>query len=115
MLTNLEQLRAKNALCDIASKAKRDKEAGEGDVLSGYPSLIINNGLLATIAFAVYKGELHERIADVIAYHLNDRKIITAANAINLRKALTECDSSALRRATSETLAFLSYLKRFQK
>jgi CRISPR type III-B/RAMP module-associated protein Cmr5 len=113
MLTNIEQIRAKNALGEIASKVKRNSD--EGDALSGYPSLIINNGLLATIAFAVYKGEIHTRIADAIAYHLNDRKIVVAANAIGLRKTLTECDSSSLRRATTETLAFLSYLKRFQK
>ena len=115
MLTNIEQIRARNALSDTAALVKRNKDAGEGDTLSGYPSLVINNGLLATIAFAVYKGDAHSRIADAIAYHLNDRKIIAASNAIGLRKALTECQSSTLRRATAETLAFLSYLKRFQK
>lgn len=115
MLTNIEQIRARNALSGVAARVKRDKDAGEGDALSGYPSLIINNGLLATIAYAVYKGEAHSRIADAIAYHLNDRKIITANDAGGLRKALTECETGTLRRATSETLSFLSYLKRFHK
>ena len=115
MQTNIEQIRAKNALSDTAAKAKRNKDEGEGDALSGYPSLIINNGLLSTIAFAVYKEGHHARIADAIAYHLNDQKIISATGATNLRTALVNCESSALRRATSETLAFLSYLKRFHK
>lgn len=115
MLTNIEQIRARNALSDVAGRVKRDKDAGEGDALSGYPSLVINNGLLATIAFAVYKGDAHTRIADAIAYHLDDRKIIAASDAVGLRKALSECESSTLRRATAETLAFLAYLKRFHK
>jgi len=110
-LINIEQIRAKNALG--ATDAK--KREGEGDNLSGYPSLIMNNGLIATIAFSIHKEKQHQRIADAIALHLNDRKIVTANNAKSLREALCTSNASTLQRATQEALQFLSYLKRFQR
>jgi CRISPR type III-B/RAMP module-associated protein Cmr5 len=110
-LINIEQIRAKNALAATGAKIQKD----EGDNLSGYPSLIMNNGLIATIAFSVHKGKQHQRIADEIAKHLNDRKIIAAVSATSLRDALCKCTASTLQRATHEALQFLSYLKRFQR
>jgi len=110
---NIEQIRAKNALSDTGQKAK--KEGQEGDSLSGYPSLIINNGLISCVAYSLDKGKQHERIADAIAFHLNDRKILSCDKAETLRDRLCECDSSILQRATHEALQFLAYLKRFQK
>lgn len=112
-LINIEQVRAKNALSDQANRAA--KQGSEGDALSGYPSLIINNGLIACIAFSLDKEGQHQRIADAIAYHLSDRKIVVAKDALALRNALCNGDSSTLRRATHEALQFLSYLKRFQR
>lgn len=115
MLKNIEQIRAKNALGKTASEVKKQGE--EGDALSGFPSLIINNGLLATLAFSAHKGESRERIAAAIAEHLVDRNIVPKGTegSRSLIKALSECDSSVLRRATTETLAYLAYLKRFQR
>jgi CRISPR type III-B/RAMP module-associated protein Cmr5 len=110
-LINIEQIRAKNALG--ATNAK--KQNGEGDNLSGYPSLIMNNGLIPTIAFSIHKEGQHERIADAIACHLNDRAILSAKNAKGLRDALCNGNASMLQRATHEALQFLSYLKRFQR
>lgn len=110
-LINIEQIRAKNALAATGAK----KQNGEGDNLSGYPSLIMNNGLIATIAFSIDKAKQHQRIADEIAKHLNDRKIIITTDAKNLRDALCKCSASTLQRATDEALQFLSYLKRFQR
>ena len=110
-LINLEQLRAKNAL-NAKDVQRRDKE---GDNLSGYPSLIMNNGLIATIAFSIDKEKQHERIADAIAVHLNDRKILIANDATSLRDALCNGNAATLQRATQEALQFLSYLKRFQR
>jgi len=113
-LVNLEQIRAKNALSEAAQKAR--KQAKEGDNLSGYPSLIINNGLIAAIAFSLDKGKQHQRIADAIAFHLIDRGIIKGtADAKALRDALCNGDNTTLQQATHEALQFLSYLKRFQR
>lgn len=110
-LINIEQIRAKNAL-NATDVKKRDDE---GDNLSGYPSLIINNGLIATISFSIHKDKQHIRIANAIAIHLNDRKIISASNALSLRDALCACSAATLQRATSESLSYLAYLKRFQR
>lgn len=112
-LTNIEQIRAKNALSEKGNAAA--KRSNEGDALSGYPSLIINNGLIACIAFSIDKAGQHARIADAVAFHLNERGILKASDALSLRDALCCNGSSTLRRATHETLQFLSYLKRFQR
>lgn len=110
-LQNIEQVRAANALNAKAVK----KQEGEGDNLSGYPSLIINNGIIAAVAFSVDKGGQHERIANAIASHLADRGILNTNSARSLRDTLCSCSSSALRLATHESLAFLAYLKRFHR
>lgn len=110
-LTNIDQIRARNALHERARRVKKDKN--EGDNLSGFPSLIINNGLLPALAFALHKGEQHERIADAIAFHLNECGIISSENGKELCSKLCQDSSITLRRASLETLAFLAYLKRF--
>ena len=110
-LINVDQIRAANALS--ATEAK--KKEGEGDNLSGFPSLIINNGLISTIAFSVDKGGQHERIASAISSHLSQRGIILSASAKDLRDGLCSASSSTLKLATTESLEFLAYLKRFHR
>ena len=110
-LTNIDQIRAASALRNNAVK----KEEGEGDNLSGFPSLIINNGLIAAIAFAIDKGNQHMRIATALAEHLNEQGVIKATSSATLRDALCNCPASTLQRATRESLSFLSYLKRFHR
>ncbi len=129
-MQNLEQIRARNALaCSLncpPEQAQRDarKRQGEGDALAGYPSLITNNGLLATVAFSVQKGDQMERIANAVAYHLSNlsddqqRSNLLQGqpdNAHGLLTKLSAADSDALllQRCTAEALAFLAYLKRF--
>jgi CRISPR-associated protein Cmr5 len=95
---------------------------GEGDALSGYPSLIINNGLLATLAYSIQQKDKPNnqafRIANALAYHLAN--LVDGENLApkqtkgeGLRDKLAESDSYHLQRCTAEALAFLSYLKRF--
>jgi len=117
MPQNLEQIRAAHADTKAADCRKLE---GEGDCLSGYPALIITNGLLAALAFSIEKQKQHIRVANAIAYHLQELGTIhqtgqAAPNAKTLRDALVLSDSAQLRHATDETLAFLSYLKRFAK
>jgi CRISPR-associated protein Cmr5 len=117
MSQNLEQLRASSAL---AQADKTRQQPGEGNCLSGYPSLIINNGLLAALAFSLDKQKQHLRVADAIATHLHQRRVVPQPGAGGpgaklLLDALSKADSFTLRRATDEALAFLAYLKRFAK
>lgn len=125
-MENLEQRRAKNALA--RTQACR-RQQGEGDCLSGYPGLIINNGLLACLAYSLEKEGQHQRVADAIAYHLDAMAICERigggqADASWLLQYLSgrvngprnqPATAHTLRRATDEALAFLGYLKRFVK
>lgn len=118
-MENLEQRRAEHAI-HCAKGCRKTKE--EGDCLSGYPALIINNGLLACLAFSLEKEGQHSRVADAIAYHLHELEVCKcigggSADARWLLSHLSRPETSAhaLRRASNETLAFLGYLKRFVK
>ena len=117
-LINIDQVRAKNAVGAEAQRVKKDDS--EGKALSGYPSLIINNGLIATVAYSIDKKGQNERIADAIAFHLSNlpgENLLGnhPINATGLRTALCEGEPSLLKRCTYESLEFLSYLKRFQR
>lgn len=120
-MQNLEQIRARNALNRAAEVRARNNE---GNALSGYPSLITNNGLLATVAFSIQKGEQMQRIADAIGYHLSNlgdgqrrTNLLEGqpadASGILGRLSAVNADASLLQRCTAEALAFLAYLKRF--
>lgn len=121
-MKNLDQIRAHNAL---RHRDLIEKSQGGGDAISGFPMLVLNDGLLAALAFACewkekakgtrkHPGEF--TVAAALADHL-----ATETNAIcawktpdALLSGLASQDSDILlRRATAEALAFLNYLKRF--
>ncbi len=92
-----------------------------GNALSGFPMLIMTDGLLAAGAFAVElnaRGEPKQEgarlIMNAVATHLAKVRVCKATTAKGLVEELAMAeDASQLRRATAEALAFLSYLKRF--
>lgn len=126
-MKNIEQCRAANALTQAYLCRKRE----HGDCLPRYPGLIINNGLIATLAFAIEKsiGERNQwwHVSTAIAKHLQSLNIVKNkqshgtenqpdTNADSLLKTLiNDADSLLLRRATDEAIAYLGYLKRFAK
>ncbi len=125
-MKNLEQIRAMNALAAVKRIEQHDKKGrGDkgGDVLTGFPALIINNGLLAALAFSKSKTKSdksgHEIICDEIAAHLShaEVKLLDPQNGDSdgLLKHLIENNSGQLRLCTSEALAYLNYLRRFSK
>ncbi len=119
-MKNISQIRAANAL----KHAKKFAGQAGGDVVKGFPMLILTNGLLAVGAMSLEKkstGELKQQgaydILVAIADHLNSPGI-AVTRAKDARSMIEElvapaADAALLRRATEETLAFLSYLKRF--
>jgi len=121
-MKNLDQIRAHNALLH---KDRIANSQGGGDAISGFPMLVLTDGLLAALAFSCewknqqsgarkHPGEY--TVASAIAEHLRHQQnpICNATDADDLLHELADGNSDALlRRATGETLAFLNYLKRF--
>lgn len=116
-MQNLDQIRAAAAsnLCNRASFTRAE--------IAGFPSLVMNNGLLAATAFAIESDrEARAGIAaalDGMARHLaNPVHGITALTNVNsahslIQKLSANASSLDLQRCTAEALAFFSYVKRF--
>lgn len=130
-LQNLEQIRAKHAL-SFAKKVTKGEVIATGkeggDAMKKIPSMIMTNGLLASIAFAIEekkdkkndrmvpRSAGHREIFNSIAEHLSSPEIeITpdAHDAKSLLDDLSQKGSQILKLATEESLAWLSYARRF--
>jgi hypothetical protein len=77
--------------------------------------LIINNGLLATAAFAKEGKEGIQSVINAIEAHLQHEEIAIMPIGKSMMDWLSseQTDSSTLRRVTAESLAYLNYLRRF--
>lgn len=130
-MKNLEQVRAANALRFWKPDQGQEpsvRGVNDGDVISKIPSLIISNGLLATLAFAKSKGPTssHLELMREVCRFLccEERRVMPAPqdrrngdDALDpYVRLLTEGSSATslrLQAATVEALAYLGYLKRF--
>ena len=118
-LINMEQLRAARALDD--ARAILAARSTEGDKLSGYHSLIITNGLLATLAYSTDKGGECRIIAESLIRHLaalqKYGRFPGECLPENLMDAIGCIAATAtptlLAMMTDECMAYLNYLKRF--
>jgi CRISPR/Cas system CMR-associated protein Cmr5 small subunit len=119
-MKNLEQIRAANALAYANAGINTRGQQG-GNVLKKLPALVMSNGLLAAGAFAyAQKTDSGWRTCfDHIAKHLSDPEIGITPGQDNLDKLMEflsgESDSQVLKLATEETLAWLSYARRFEQ
>ena len=113
-MKNRDQIRARNALAALPSIERGNRG---GDALTGFPALIVGNGLLSTLAYSMAERPGHLTICDAIAAHLSDPDIglVKQASANGLAKELTEENSRLLRLCTAEALAYLNFLRRFVK
>ncbi len=134
-MQNLEQLRAADAIAFWRANAQANQGDDGGKVVQKLPALVVNNGLLATAAFArsksktddqgVFHESNHERILrNVLAVHV--ATALPAALTLPVGflpgertdldralRALTGGTSTQLQQATGEALNYLGYLKRF--
>ncbi len=113
-MKNLEQIRAYNAI----NAPGRFAGANDGEVVKKIPALIRENGLLGAAAFALDKKAGHQQVFDAIISHLADPKIGKLQKVLSLDefiRLVSNSDSSALRAITSESLAYLNYLRRFAR
>lgn len=110
-MQNLEQRRAAHAL---SAAGQTDKAS-----VARLPSMILTNGLLATLAFACEAKKENRQgqlaAANALAKHLAasipELAGINTGTDLNVRLAGTS--ALTLQRATTEALAYLCYLKRF--
>ena len=118
-MQNLEQIRARNALrCQTEDGALIVGPQG-GEVIKKLPPLILNHGLLATAAYAYTQKEGWRTVFNHIARHLADPDIaivpVATQNHEQLMAFLTgpTTNSETLKHAASETMAWLTYARRF--
>lgn len=119
-MRTLSQIRADNAI-QWKDKLKRGKK--DGNAVSGFPALIVSNGLLSALAYSceekregMKKNEAEHSIAAAVANHLQTKgiEITKAATPEDLVSELAKAqDASQLRKATREAVEFLNFLKRF--
>ncbi|WP_009960613.1 type III-B CRISPR module-associated protein Cmr5 [Verrucomicrobium spinosum] len=118
-MQNLEQIRARNVL-KFAAQGPIGGDKG-GEVIKKIPSLIQNHGLLATAAYSFSEKEGWPKVFDAIAVHLADEHVAIVPAKIKDRRALLEhltapdTPSEVLKQATTETMAWLTYARRFVK
>ena len=115
-MTNLEQLRAKNAL-KAARTIGQGSEGGDA-VEKKVPAQIIANGFIGALAFAIERGAGYADVFRAVIDHLNDVKAMQGMVKTDLPGFLAElCDKSSaqLRAITEESMAYLGYLRRFVK
>ena len=119
MPRNLAQIRGKNAF--EATRNASFSGENSGEVVKKIPALIVECGLLATLAYAIAKKGDWEKAFLVILHHLKDDAIqdATAKDIDENLKAwfehLVSVSAEELRQATAETLAFLEFFRRFAK
>jgi CRISPR/Cas system CMR-associated protein Cmr5 small subunit len=118
-MQNLEQVRARNALrCQREDGALIVGPQG-GEVIKKLPPLILNHGLLATAAYAYTQKDGWQIVLNHIARHLADADIAIVPLMIQKHEQLmdfltgVESTSETLKLATLETMAWLSYARRF--
>ncbi len=123
-MRNLEQIRAAKALLATSAKDANGKPSFNRSDVAGFPSIIINNGLLSAIAFACEEGKEAragiKKACDETAEHLGDKihgisVIFGVKNGLDLVRKLSAAPATSLdvQRATNEALSFFNYLKRF--
>lgn len=117
-MKNLEQVRAASAFKTGSKISVKGKEGGV--VIKKIPPMIQNHGILAALAYAYDESNKGWRDAfDAIAVHLSSAEIDLMPSNCNSTEKLIEhltgpnSTSLSLKLVTAETLAWLSYARRF--
>lgn len=119
-MQNLNQIRARHVMELV--KAHPDGNFGGvngGEVVKKIPPRIMNNGLLAALAYSLdEKNKGWKNIFDGIAQHLSSKEIMVVDRSVydtrGLLYYLVEQNTSSikLREATAETMAWLDFARR---
>lgn len=116
----LDQIRALNAYTAGQQAEFQGKEGGE--VAKKIPGLVVMHGLLGAMAFALSDKNKagHRAVFEAVRKHLRDPAIddptVRGVESVeSWFERLAEADSTQLRLTTAETLAYLTFLRRFAK
>lgn len=116
----LDQVRAFNAYKEAQSQDFKGKDGGE--VAKKVPGLVVMHGLLGAMAFALSDKNKagHRAVFEAVRKHLRDPAIddptVRGVESVeSWFERLAEADSAQLRLTTAETLAYLTFFRRFAK
>ena len=116
----LDQIRALNAYTAGQQAEFQGKEGGE--VAKKVPGLVVMHGLLGAMAFALSDKNKagHRAVFEAVRKHLrapaiDDPTVRGVESVESWFERLAEADSAQLRLTTAETLAYLTFLRRFAK
>lgn len=116
----LDQVRAFNAYKEAQSQDFKGKDGGE--VAKKIPGLVVMHGLLGAMAFALSDKNKagHRAVFEAVRKHLRDPAIddptVRGVESVeSWFERLAEADSAQLRLTTAETLAYLTFFRRFAK
>ncbi|NLX24631.1 MAG: type III-B CRISPR module-associated protein Cmr5 [Lentisphaerae bacterium] len=119
-MKNLDQIRAANAL--NAAQGNTFKGVNDGGIVKKVPTMIRENGFLGALAFACEKGKEnkpkngdHHKVFEVILLHLKDVAVVEVdgSSVDALMAHVVDQSSAKLREITAQSMAYLSYLRRF--
>ena len=116
IVRNLEQIRAKNAYA-ARDEIGTGKEGGRA-VAKKVPAMIVANGFIGALAFAIEDNGGYLTVFKAIIGHLHDAHLNCGIGATEPGSFLDELcgrDADTLRAVTAESLAYLNYLRRFAK
>ena len=118
-MQNLNQIRAKHVLA-FATFAKVEGKNG-GEVIKKIPPVIMNNGLMAALAYSMDKGQkAWQTVFDAIAVHLASPEIAMIPDDRNSAVLLldylaSDATSAQLRDITAEAFEWLNFARRLVK
>jgi CRISPR-associated protein Cmr5 len=113
---SLDQLRAAYAWKKV-HECNPSYKSEYGKLAKGAPALIMNNGLMQTLAFYQDKSKPHhtalnQHIIDWLASYFTRQENVTVPFD-KMMDALLAADSQKYRKATEETLALLRWIRQF--
>ena len=102
----LEQRRARHAWEKCA-----DYRSEEVNVAKGLPALIMNSGLMQTLAFLESKRESHQRISRDLRDWLHERELTQKRDFPDVMNDLFDASPSQYQAITTEAFAWLKWLR----
>ena len=118
-MQNLNQIRARHVLEFANFGSVKGKNGGE--VIKKIPPVIMNNGLMAALAYSLDKGQQAWRgVFDAIAVHLSSQEIAMIPADKNSAELLldylaSDATSVQLRDITAESFEWLNFARRLVK